>query len=272
MLSSSSSLSGSKAPWRASLRKRLIARSVKTEPAMARARQARVGAPTALTCESTSAQTPDPEKRAVIMAPSLVLSCWLVGLVLLPNVAWVDGARPTLVTRSSLAVGRSGRLSRPTMAGERGGKGFGRNPEAEARIAKRLESLRSPEELRRMEEDRERDRMEQYIVDEGLNVMPEVVGDRMLKRMIFFLGVPLFGGIAAFVAFIVAARNFDTVIKPTTVAATTQAIFALGVVGITYGPLSASWDEDREGSLLGFEEVGKNLESLLQSLRGPPSM
>jgi len=36
MLSSSSSLSTSKTPWRASLRKRRIARSVNTEPAMGR--------------------------------------------------------------------------------------------------------------------------------------------------------------------------------------------------------------------------------------------
>lgn len=185
----------------------------------------------------------------------------------------VGGARPMLAARSTLAARPCSRLPRTSMAAGGGGKkGFKKaDPEAEARVAKKLESLRSPQELQRIARERELEAMDQYIIDEGLNVMPEVVGDRMLKRMVIFLGVPLFGGIATFAAFIIAARTFDTVIKPTTVASTTQAIFALGVVGITYGPLSASWDEEREGSVFGFEEVPKNLENLLQSLRGPPS-
>ncbi|KAG8468462.1 hypothetical protein KFE25_013545 [Diacronema lutheri] len=197
----------------------------------------------------------------------------IAALFLVASAVRVEGMRPALSARSALSVRQAVRVTLPvTMSIGGPNKGFGKDPATEARVSKKLAQLRSPEQLRRLEEEREREKMEQYIVDEGLDVMPEVVGDRMLKRMIFFLGVPLFGGIAAFAAFIIAARNFDTTIRPTTVALTTQAILALGVVGITYGPLSASWDEDREGSLLGFEEVGKNLESVLQSLRGPPRM
>ena len=34
--------------------------------------------------------------------------------------------------------------------------------------------------------------------------------------------------------------------------------FGLGVLGITYGVLSASWDEERSGSLMGLGEFGTN--------------
>jgi Photosynthesis affected mutant 68 len=35
-------------------------------------------------------------------------------------------------------------------------------------------------------------------------------------------------------------------------------LFGLGVLGITYGVLSASWDEERSGSLLGVGEFRTN--------------
>jgi hypothetical protein len=34
--------------------------------------------------------------------------------------------------------------------------------------------------------------------------------------------------------------------------------FGLGVLGITYGVLSASWEEDRVGNWLGLGEFGTN--------------
>lgn len=193
-------------------------------------------------------------------------------VALLASVVRGYGARPSLHARSGVAARRAPRATVRTIVvaadGERA-KGFGKqDPELEARLAKRLESVRSPAQQRRQQEEVDRERMEQYIIDEGLNVMPEAVGDRMLKRMIFGFGVPMAAGFVSFAAFIVSARYYDMTIRPTTVAVTTQAIFALGVIGITYGPLSASWDEDREGSLLGFEEVGKNFQNLLASMRG----
>jgi hypothetical protein len=36
--------------------------------------------------------------------------------------------------------------------------------------------------------------------------------------------------------------------------------------GITYSVLSASWDDDREGSTFGAEEFSKNVESLREGL------
>jgi hypothetical protein len=36
--------------------------------------------------------------------------------------------------------------------------------------------------------------------------------------------------------------------------------------GITYSVISASWDDDREGSLLGTDEFGKNIQSIRDGL------
>lgn len=144
-------------------------------------------------------------------------------------------------------------------------KGFG--ADAEARAAKKLDALRTPEQRKRLEQKAERLELEEMVREEGLDQIPEAVSDRMMNRMLTFLGVPLFLGVASFVGFIVAARVFDTTVRPTTVATTTQAIFALALIGITYGPLSASWDEDREGSFFGFEEVKKNIDSLFESMK-----
>jgi hypothetical protein len=38
----------------------------------------------------------------------------------------------------------------------------------------------------------------------------------------------------------------------------TLGCFGLGVVGLTYGVLSASWDEGRPGNLLGLDEFKVN--------------
>lgn len=39
---------------------------------------------------------------------------------------------------------------------------------------------------------------------------------------------------------------------------TTFLTFGASTMGIAYGALSTSWDEERKGSILGFEEAQKN--------------
>jgi hypothetical protein len=48
-------------------------------------------------------------------------------------------------------------------------------------------------------------------------------------------------------------------LPPIAVLLVNMGFFGLGVLGITYGVLSASWDEDRVGSLLGWNEFRTNL-------------
>ncbi|MFH7244367.1 MAG: PAM68 family protein [Spirulina sp.] len=88
--------------------------------------------------------------------------------------------------------------------------------------------------------------------------IPEVVSQRMLRRMLVFSGTPTFLGIVAFFVsyFLIVKGNVE--LPPYAVLLTTLGCFGLGVVGLTYGVLSASWDEDRPGDWLGLEEFKVN--------------
>lgn len=97
--------------------------------------------------------------------------------------------------------------------------------------------------------------------------IPEVVSRRMMRRMAVFAGIPTFLGMASFVvAYILLIRNIVEV-PNVVVLLVSLAGFGLGTVGLSYGVLSASWQEDTAGSLLGFEEFSVNFRRLIQGLR-----
>lgn len=97
--------------------------------------------------------------------------------------------------------------------------------------------------------------------------IPEVVSRRMIRRMAVFAGVPTVLGMSSFVvAYILLSRNiveFPNVV----VLLVSLGFFGLGTLGLSYGVLSASWQEDMEGSLLGMGEFSVNFRRLVQGLR-----
>mmetsp|Transcript_7168 Transcript_7168/g.14642 ORF Transcript_7168/g.14642 Transcript_7168/m.14642 type:complete len:296 (-) Transcript_7168:330-1217(-) len=93
-------------------------------------------------------------------------------------------------------------------------------------------------------------------------VIPEKVAQRMGKRMLPFVGIPLLGGMGAFVGFWYMATYRDMEFQPVLVAGTTIALLAVGLVGITYSMMSASWDPEREGSVLGTDEFSRNIDNI----------
>jgi len=97
-------------------------------------------------------------------------------------------------------------------------------------------------------------------------VIPEKVAQRMGKRLLPFVGVPLIGGMGLFVGFWYMATYQDMEFQPALVAASTIGLLAIGLVGITYSIMSASWDEDREGSFLGTDEFSKNVDNIKEGL------
>ncbi|KAG7344235.1 DUF3464 domain containing protein [Nitzschia inconspicua] len=97
-------------------------------------------------------------------------------------------------------------------------------------------------------------------------VIPERVAQRMGKRMLPFVGIPLFGSMASFVGFWYMATYRDMEFQPVLVATTSLVLLAVGIVGITYSIMSASWDDDREGSFLGADEFSQNLENIKTGL------
>ncbi|MBF2026379.1 MAG: PAM68 family protein [Oscillatoriales cyanobacterium C42_A2020_001] len=95
--------------------------------------------------------------------------------------------------------------------------------------------------------------------------VPEVVSKRMARRMAFFCGIPTSLGMLTFIVsyFIVSQHIFKL---PTVfVLLTSLGFFGLGVLGLSYGALSASWDEGRVGSWFGWGEFRTNWGRAIES-------
>lgn len=88
--------------------------------------------------------------------------------------------------------------------------------------------------------------------------IPEIVSKRMLRRMAVFSGIPTGLALSSFFIFYWIVTNKLLQIPTTAVVLTTFGLFGLGVVGLSYGLLSASWDEQRVGTKLGWEEFTLN--------------
>ena len=97
--------------------------------------------------------------------------------------------------------------------------------------------------------------------------IPEVVSRRMLRRMLYFSGLPVTLGILVFFASYVLIVQGIAELPNVIVLLTTLACFGLSVVGLSYGALSASWDETMPGSLMGFEQFQVNFGRLIGSWR-----
>lgn len=97
------------------------------------------------------------------------------------------------------------------------------------------------------------------------SAIPEAVSQRMIKRIALLSGIPTALGISSFIVsyFIV----INEVIKLPTVAVLLVSLgfFGLGVVGISYGALSTSWEVEDEGSFLGWNEFTTNLGRMKQA-------
>lgn len=88
--------------------------------------------------------------------------------------------------------------------------------------------------------------------------IPKEVSSRMLRRMAILSMGPIALGVGIFfLSYYLLSRNIVE-FAPVVVLLTTMGCFGLGVVGLTYGMLSASWDEE-PGSFVGFSEFKLNL-------------
>lgn len=105
-------------------------------------------------------------------------------------------------------------------------------------------------------------------------VIPTTVANRMARRVAIATGIPTVLGMSVFVIsyLLVSRRILD--IPPSATLLASGSFFLAGLVGLSYGVVSASWD-DAAGSLLGFEQIGINLSRIRGSLRamrqGSPS-
>jgi hypothetical protein len=100
----------------------------------------------------------------------------------------------------------------------------------------------------------------------GSQVIPEAVAQRMLRRIALATGVPSLLGMGVFVgSYLLVSRQIVDV-PPVATLLASGACFLLGVVGLSYGVLSASWEE-APGTLLGTEQLAVNISRVRSSLR-----
>ena len=90
------------------------------------------------------------------------------------------------------------------------------------------------------------------------NGIPKYVADRMAKRILFTAGIPTILGMSVFVvSYIIVTRNIAE-IPPSSTIAISALFFLLGLGGLSFGILSASWDKE-PGSFFGIENIPLNI-------------
>jgi Photosynthesis affected mutant 68 len=97
--------------------------------------------------------------------------------------------------------------------------------------------------------------------------VPKVVSDRMVRRVVGFCGIPTVLGITTLVASYLLIVFANIKLPPIAVLLANLGFFGLGVLGITYGVLSASWDIDRPGTILGWNEFTTNFGRMVEVWR-----
>ncbi len=96
--------------------------------------------------------------------------------------------------------------------------------------------------------------------------IPKVVANRMARRIVFTTGIPTLLGMGVFIlSYFLIIKGITDV--PPSVTLTSSAIcFLVGLLGLSYGILSASW-EDSSGSILGLENIRPNIKKLKSAFR-----
>ena len=96
--------------------------------------------------------------------------------------------------------------------------------------------------------------------------IPKYVADRMAKRIFFTAGIPTVMGMSVFVvSYIVVTRKIAE-IPPSSTIAISALFFLLGLGGLSFGILSASWDKE-PGSFFGIENIPLNIERAKAAFR-----
>lgn len=97
-------------------------------------------------------------------------------------------------------------------------------------------------------------------------VIPDAVAGRMARRIVIATGIPSVMGMGVFIGSYLLVSRGVLDIPPVVTLVASGACFLLGLLGLSYGVLSASW-EDAPGSLIGSEQIGLNIGRLRQSVR-----
>ncbi len=96
--------------------------------------------------------------------------------------------------------------------------------------------------------------------------IPSYVANRMARRIAFTTGIPTLSGMGVFIGsyFLISKGIAD--ISPTLTLVSSAICFFIGLLGLSYGILSASWDFN-PGSFLGFENIKPNINRMKDAFK-----
>ncbi|CAF1710720.1 hypothetical protein Bca4012_007334 [Brassica carinata] len=137
-------------------------------------------------------------------------------------------------------------------------RGFGPPPPRKTKKPKKSKPGNQSDEEDDQEEDDDEDERER-------GVIPEIVTNRMISRMGFTVGLPLFVGLCFFPLFYYLKVGLKIDVPTWVPFIVSFVFFGTALAGVSYGIVSSSWDPSREGSLLGWNEARKNWPVFWQS-------
>jgi hypothetical protein len=110
--------------------------------------------------------------------------------------------------------------------------------------------------------------------EQGSGYIPDIVSKRMIRRVLVFCGIPVISGMGIFLGSYWVIANHLFKVPNTVVLLTSMGCLGLSVLGLTYGILSACWDEedDATGSLLGLTEFKINFGRMADAYRASKQM
>ena len=96
--------------------------------------------------------------------------------------------------------------------------------------------------------------------------IPKYVANRMARRIAFTTGVPTLSGMGVFIGSYFLISKGIAEISPTLTLVSSAMCFFVGLLGLSYGILSASWDVT-PGSFLGFENIKPNINRIKDAFK-----
>ena len=96
--------------------------------------------------------------------------------------------------------------------------------------------------------------------------IPKFVANRMARRITFTTGIPTLSGMGVFIGsyFLISKGIAD--ISPSLTLVSSAICFLVGLLGLSYGILSASWDFN-PGSFLGLENIKPNINRMKDAFK-----
>ena len=96
--------------------------------------------------------------------------------------------------------------------------------------------------------------------------IPKYVANRMARRIVFTTGIPTLSGMGVFIGSYFLISKGIAEISPTVTLVSSAMCFLVGLLGLSYGILSASWDLN-PGSFLGLENIRPNINRIKDAFK-----